>query len=406
MTSGETSDWGRFPSDVLDRLRQREWHDSGRLSARLLGERPFPIRVNLKPPSGGQAIDDLSRFRRWVEEWRRFAEPDLVVWEHRRLRRLEEHILPVALAVESVHSLARVLGPAALARLDTWEPRLAPLLALASEERGPALYRTLVQRLARVEGLPLVDVRLLAKVIPQLVPGMGGGAYLRALPLDGVDTKFVEQQQGLIVDLLDALHDGAVSAAGGLLAWLDCEASPSGWVVVRPLCSDTRSALAELSILQLPMQSLGTQALPARRILIVENLQSGLALPTLPDTIAVIGCGRNVAWLSAPWLATREVGYWGDIDTWGLQILAEARGHCSHVVALMMDMATLEKHRERLVDEPRSCQCPGDRLTPAERALLEALQSADGGYRRLEQERLSSGWMREQLSAWLGTDME
>jgi len=34
---------------------------------------------------------------------------------------------------------------------------------------------------------------------------------LRALPLEGVDTKFVEQQRGLVVDLLDALNEGDVT---------------------------------------------------------------------------------------------------------------------------------------------------------------------------------------------------
>ena len=400
MRPGEGSDWGRFPTEVLDTLRRREWLDSARLAARLLGERSFPIRVNLKPPSGGQAIDDLSRFRRWVEAWGAFPEPTAVVWEHRRLRKLDEQRLPVTLQLDSMHALAHVLGAQAIARFKAWEPRLAPLLALADESHRTALYRALAKRIERIERLPAADVELLTRLLPQLTRGMGRGAYLRALPLEGVDTKFVEQQRGLVVDLLDVLNEGDVTTVGGLQAWLDCKDSPSSWVVIRPLCNNTRAALGNLPILQLPMQSLSAQALPAQQILVVENLQSGLALPTLPGTIAVIGAGRNVAWLSAPWLAHCQVGYWGDIDTWGLQILGEARGHCPHLESLMMDRPTLEAHRERLVSEPESCSQVSDRLTDDERLLLEELGSVRDGFLRLEQERLSADWIVRRLSEW------
>ena len=394
--------WGRRPEEVLAALRAREWDDPARLRARLLGERPFPIRVPLAPPTGDQAIDDLERFRRWVESWRAYPHPDQVRWETRRLRRLGEQALPVALEIGSVHALATALGPRALARANAWEPRLAPLLALADAARRPAAYRALVRRLDRVEALGPGEVERLARLVPQLRFGLGRGAYLRALPLEGVDTKFVEEHETLLGELLDALHDGAVAAAGNLRAWLGCHESPGGWLAIRPLCEAARRALGDLPILMLPMQHLAERALPASRLLVVENLQSGLALPALPDAIAVAGTGRNLAWLGAPWVAGRRVGYWGDIDSWGLQMLGEARERCPHLEALMMDRRTLEAHRERAVREPESCVPARDRLTAEERALADALDAdGEGGGWRLEQERLSADWTRTALRRWV-----
>ncbi len=168
---------------------------------------------------------------------------------------------------------------------------MSPLLMLVDETRRPALYRALVRRLEQLENLTEYDSQLLAMVIPQLDEGMGGGCYLRALPLNGVDTKFVETQHVLVSQLLDVVHDGALSEAGGLYPWLGCQENPRGWLVVKPLCARTRAALGGLSVLQLPVQDILDRGLPAKRILVVENLQSGLALPELPDTIAIAGGG-------------------------------------------------------------------------------------------------------------------
>ena len=393
------SSWGRTPEEALAVLRRREWDDPARLRARLLGERTFPVRLPLGVPTGDRAIEDLSRFRRWVEDWRAFAHRACVEWEPRRLRRLGEQRVPVALTVSSMHQLADVLGPAALARTAAWEARLEPLLTLADPSRRATLYRALVRRLERVERLRPDEVALLVRLVPQLSSGLGRGAYLRALPLRGVDTKFVEAQGVLLTGVLDALHDGDVGAAGGLGAWLGCLESPEGWLTVRPLCETTRAALGDLPILQLPARHLSERALPAGRILVVENLQSGLALPELPGTVAVAGAGRNVAWLDAPWLQNLRVGYWGDVDSWGLQILAEARGRCAHLEPLMMDRRTLDAHRERAVPEPGSCVPDDARLTKEEVALSRELR-AGGGALRLEQERLSMDWIRAELERW------
>jgi hypothetical protein len=162
---------------------------------------------------------------------------------------------------------------------------------------------------------------MLADLLPQLTPGMGKGFYLRALPVTGVDTKFIETHKLLIEELLNVLHGGAVTWTGGLLPWLDCMPRPAGWLMRSPLDKPARNALGCMPILKLPYMMLLTYEMPAEHILVVENIESGLALPPMENTIAVIGGGKNVAWMDAVWLKEKHVGYWGDIDTWGLCFL-------------------------------------------------------------------------------------
>ena len=67
---------------------------------------------------------------------------------------------------------------------------------------------------------------------------------------------------------------------------------------------------------RVPASELQATPLPAAHILLVENERCLHLLPRpLAGTIAILGAGRNLAWLAAPWLQARRVAYWGDIDT-------------------------------------------------------------------------------------------
>nr|MBP6599272.1 hypothetical protein [Giesbergeria sp.] len=100
---------------------------------------------------------------------------------------------------------------------------------------------------------------------------------------------------------------------------------------------------------------------------------------------AVLGSGLNLAWLIAPWLQACDVAYWGDIDTWGLAMLASARRHLPQLHALLMDRATFDAHAERAVAEPvQASELSQSGLLAHEVALAQHLRTLDKG--RLEQE--------------------
>ncbi len=389
-------DWGRLPSDAVEELRRLEWEHTGRMRERLLGTRPLPIPCLLKPPTGNQALEDLDHFHGYIAAWRKWPWPHQVIWVTKRFRQLGDFEVPIKLEIESTQALIAALGDEAVERSRGWAERMEPLLSL-----DKALFTTLIKQLGELERLSMTDIHLLACLLPQLQRGMGRRRYLRALPLQKVDTKFVELNQSLITALLDAMHSQEVSAHGGLEAWLDCRATPYNWLYVKPLCSDVKGRLAGLDLVRLSLEQLMTYPLPARNVLVIENLQTGYGLPELPDTIAVFGGGANTAWLQAEWLKDRRVGYWGDLDTWGLKFLADARLRQPHVEAVMMDRETLLAYVDRGVCEERPAELPEYGLTPAERTLFDELRSSRLGVGRLEQERLSQDYIEQRLVAWL-----
>ena len=402
MSDLSSPQWGLMPEQAVALARKRYWDKRPVLKALLSGERRFPLHIHLKPPGSSQTLDDLAHLQSWINRWKNFPLPELLQWKSVSFRQLGKQQLPSRITLASFQQLTQFCGPSAIAQSARWQENMLPLLQCYRHEQ---VYPVLVRHLEVVEALSKSDAELLAHVLPQLRRGLGSGGYLRALPLQGVDTKFVETYSSLIEALLDAVHDGEVAISGGLYLWLDCIQVPGGLAqgvpVVRPLSADARHAYQELSLFQLSADLLRQHELAAANILVVENLQSGLALPDLDDTIAVIGGGRNISWMNAPWLMTKRVGYWGDIDSWGLSILSDARARLETVEPLMMDLATLKAHEARMVIEPEPLNTLPEKLTDQERQLFLDLMAGRFFSTRLEQERISSDFIIAALENWL-----
>lgn len=374
------ADWGVLPEEALAQPRAREWHNRTRLKAWLKNTLPLPLQVNLKPPTSKQAIQNPEHFQKFVAEWKRFS-PEYVEWQIRQMRDFSEQTLPCKLVLRHVEDLVALLGVDARRQYQHWQAIFARLFAKLPKDE--ALFAVLLDFLPILERASEADL----------------DALLRALPLVGVDSKFVENHQTLISAALDVLHDGAIGERG-LLTWLDCQEKPRDWLLVRPLCAQSRSALGGMPVLRLSTDVLRNNALPARAIVVVENEQSVLALPPLADTIAVGGGGHNVTWLDAAWLRDKRVAYWGDVDGDGLVMLARARALCPHLYALMMDRVTLAHGAAHIVADPARTLPEPPGLNAEERALWRVVREGEGGARRLEQERLAADYLRAPLAAW------
>ncbi|MBL1276300.1 MAG: hypothetical protein COB30_009435 [Ectothiorhodospiraceae bacterium] len=389
--------WGMLPDEVRNKLRTTEWDHAQHLKKRLLGERPFPITINLRPPSGRQALDDLAGFHAFIDAWQAWPKQSQLTWQQIQYAQLGAKRVPSQLALGAIQALIEFIGGDAEKRSQQWQQRISPILDVSQK-----LYPVLIKQLKKLESLSLDEAQMITQLLPQLSQGMGRGGYLRALPIIGVDTKFIEIHQSFITPLLDILQDGAISEHGGLMAWLDCIEAPGDWLLVRPLCPATTQAMGGVSILRMPTETLLSTPLPGERLIIVENDQSGYALPALPNTVAVIGGGRNLAWMAAHWLCQKRIGYWGDMDSWGFLFLSKARQYQSHVESLLMDRETLLSHRQRMVEEPDSYPGLPECLTEAERMVFQEIRDGAHGNTRLEQERLSADHILNRLLSWSG----
>ena len=182
-------DWGLLPDEVVSLIRQREWTNLANLKARLSGQRAFPIRIGLKPPNGRAAMSSLEHFGQFVRQWRACRFSRFVQWKHRNYRELSVQEVPHSVVLHSVADLVFVLGPEAERRCEIWSRNMAPILSVGRHEAQ--LYLPMVKHIDHVESMSLEDCKLMATLLPQLHGDMGQGQYLRALPLEGLDTEFL-----------------------------------------------------------------------------------------------------------------------------------------------------------------------------------------------------------------------
>jgi len=143
--------------------------------------------------------------------------------------------------------------------------------------------------------------------------------------------------------------------------------------------------------------------LPVSYVFIVENLQTGLAMPDIPGTVVLMRLGYNVDTLGKlPWLVRAKCIYWGDLDTHGFAILHRARSYVPSLESVLMDEDTLLRYKALWVKEKE--QHPAAELTlltEGEQRLYRDLKRQRWGQNvRLEQERIdwSAAWSTLQSS--------
>ncbi|HAR80406.1 MAG TPA: hypothetical protein DCR21_06195 [Succinivibrionaceae bacterium] len=225
--------------------------------------------------------------------------------------------------------------------------------------------------------------------------------YLRQMALPSIDTKFIENHKGIIGDVLDMLLpadsiDRKENCSSGFARRYGFLDKPLR-VRFRILDKNIRipNINQECPDITLDEKSFATLSLECTNVIVCENEISFLSLPNLRSSIAVFGSGYGFsAFRSARWLQTKNMYYWGDLDTHGFAILREFRMAMSpcQVKSVLMNYETLNKYKALCVEEPKPLNNLLDNLTEEEslayRALLDCKFSGTQGLKhlRLEQE--------------------
>ena len=392
----------KTPQALAAKLAQ-QWNSADWRERQLLGGgTAWPLTLSIGQPDPAVFLNDATALRSHLQQWRAVEDLGLgnVQWQERRYRGSSD-----AIAVPTHWQLAKPSQCIAAirhfkvqghAQVHSDYARLSTLIAGVDR---PGFQRLLVRRLVQWRDVPVDAVIAAAKMVLQLEPGSAQGKPLRALAMQGNDTKFFERHASLLTALLDERFDGEASRQG-LVGFLGALPEDDHWLLIAPLAP----GLLPFAQMRVRASELLTTPLPARRILLVENERCLHQLPRpVANTIAVLGAGLNLGWLAAPWLQERTVAYWGDLDTWGLHMLAIARGHVPHLHALLMNAATFSAHQHLAVAEPvHAPDTVAGTWTPKEEALALHLRAQDKG--RLEQEFLPAEAVHSALRAWVDED--
>lgn len=377
----------KSPNELATKLA-RQWQNTDTRELRLLHPESWPIRLNIGKPTGKVLTEKLDQVREHLNQWRQ-TNVGKVHWENVRFRSASEVVdVPVTWELSKPSEWIEATGCNEIRHEYKQLERLVAAI-------NPMFHQLLVRQRYLVLEKPEAEVIKAAEVAQILQPGYSEGGPLRALSVAGIDSKFFERNRALIIQMLDIRFDGQISDLGleGFLGALD---ENDHWL----LLADLDGTLLPFTQQRVRDSELTKTPLPTSRILIIENERCLHQLPNLPDTIAILGAGLNLTWMMAPWLNDKMIAYWGDIDTWGLTMLARARQYQPQLVPLLMTEAIFNRYsQERSVQEPQvASTTPPTGLTQEEKRLFYQLLSLTKG--RLEQEFLPKEEVAQAVTEW------
>lgn len=374
------------------------------LVERLLGE-AFGLsyepafHLSLGRVTEAEAVRDLHGLKAELVRWREILPHRLgwrVVLAEQRFRTVGLTVrLPRELTVDSTESLIRALQPNGVTPA-VWRTAISRLQRFC-ETFGLTSDDSRRSAAASLRGLKLLfpqdtsdrEFEAVLGTLSWLLRHPNAGIFPRALPVAGVDSKWLGKRRGTLARLWNTVTGENVSAAD-FLEHVGLLRLPQ-FVSVRNASPWVKEGTAE-NVVKLTPEALAQTAPEEPVVLIIENEQTALSLDFVNVPI-FFGLGYGVTMLaSLPWLAEKRIFYFGDLDTHGLAILAECRRLFPHTRSVLTDLATFERFRTLAVPEPKQAALPTEHLTTEERELGERLL-AEG--LRLEQERIPFDTVRE-----------
>ncbi|MGY0886706.1 DUF3322 domain-containing protein [Corynebacterium aurimucosum] len=328
----------------------------------------------LHPPTATAAARDIKVTRDFIRAWQRWPHQEEVIYESRNWSR-------AGLGANDVPTRVVLTGAARIAAAAGLMPDYNRALQRAQDIAAifpdtPEFAHTVHRSYNQWKDLSAYDLRCLGPCLTWLRANPHSGEWERAVPVEGVDGKWIGNHRRLLLTLL----------------------APFGITDLGLRRSDARLRLRylnhapALSDIEIPLADavkLFPDAPP--RVLIVENKQTFLALPTLadasPTTIALLGSGTAAHQLQAlDWLHRTDITYWGDLDAAGFAILNAVRAHFPHTTSLLMDPATVTAFQHLAVPDPGDGSATLTHLTTDEQRAYRLLYTK--GRLRIEQERI------------------
>lgn len=382
-------------AELVDKL-QRRWDRGTFLRAHAAGEPFVPLSLPVRGPKAPDVLDDLDGVRRWIERFASDADRHHLDVEYRivRSRHVGENRMPARVSLRTLSDLERAVARSG--ETDT-------LVEIIERTRLTLPQLNAWVREHPRDAIAHADVwdRLVA-VVAWLVNHDLSAIDIRHVDVAGVDSKFVERHAKLLRRLLPEVlpADRIDPSANRFSERFGFRLRPT-YLRLR-LLEPVDPLPSSITEIEVRTDELATIDLSVRTVFVVENRATFLAFPVVPSSIVIFGEGFGVTTLErVPWLAEREVIYWGDIDTHGFAIVQRLRERLPETRTLLMDQQTLLAHLDHLVTEEQPTSASLPLLTPAEQIVYRDLvEDRYGPSVRLEQESIRFSAVRAALREW------
>lgn len=365
---------------AIRREVNRKWDTGQILRNAFEDEGLFPLRLKLKVPSTEEMNTHFAEMLDWTRRLRKGV--GFVLEERERHNRVSgKNMVPEYAVILTLEDAVQMLGKQSELRL--FQKNSSALL-----QEWECLHVWIKRHPFQVVTIGN-DIYAVLQVLRWFAQHESRSLYLRQLDIEGVDTKYIETHKKLFIQLLDLIlpQDQINHGASGFEARYELKTKPH---LIRFRILDDALAPRGCTDISLPIEQFAQLQVPFTRIFIVENEINFLSLPSVSNACVIFGAGYRIeSFKNIEWLRDKEVFYWGDIDTHGLNILGMVRAFLPQVKSFLMNEDTLLSHRSLWSEETTPFAGEFLHLTPSEHALACRLQGNRWGVGvRLEQERI------------------
>ncbi|MBY0544158.1 MAG: hypothetical protein K2Q14_01250 [Gammaproteobacteria bacterium] len=344
----------------------------------------WPLILSLDVPTERIAMRSPDAVRAWITAWKNWQGIGQLSWCERRWSILGTQRLPDKLVLENPEAIAIWVGQGV-----RWQQACMRYQSLVMT--WPILANKLPLYFDLLADYSELDFVRLCDLLHWLIAHPKINLYPRQLPISGLDSKWLEGRKKIVLDLFAAIrgeiiHNNDFFACCGLK-------EPPRLIRMRILDHHLCQNIGGLTDFSAPLEDIARLNIDVKKVIIVENLQTGLALEDMPNTIVFMGLGYAVdIFQHIPWMKQVSCYYWGDIDTHGFAILNCARQYLPHLQSILMNNATLQHCTSLWGAENKPHSLTGlIYLTEEEQMFGESLKAQPGRmgqHIRLEQERI------------------
>lgn len=363
---------------------EKAWYKGIFLSAILTEQSLFPFKLKLSKPTNNDITEHFHLVQKWASQIAKidFIEID---WVTVKNRIQGDQLIPSTLWIKKIEDVLKVL------KKNKEYQDFINIIGQAKKQ-NPHLLTWLAKYPFKALAVK-EDWQKILLVVNWMEQHPNPQIYLRQVDIPQIHTKFIEQHSSILSELFDiVLPEEAINKT---FSGVKQFAARYGFLEkntgIRFRNLDGKRTIFP-NILQsdvmLDAESFAQLTPDIRRIIIVENETTYLALPEIENAWAIWGAGYGWQGLAkAKWLANCEIYYWGDLDTHGLAILDRLREHFPHTTSFLMNQEILLNYADFWSKEPKPQAEQLHRLTSEEQQVYQALQTNQFGQNvRLEQE--------------------
>lgn len=402
--------------EYLQQQFTKEWQKESYRLERLLGK-GFPCQLNIGLPTASHISQQIISVREHLNAWHEIEKKGIgkVLWEEKKYKQIASSILlPKIWQLNHLKDWLNVVNDDEIKYEISYyidllqHPYVKKQLNASLNEQQYCIQQLTVLIKAKTEVVKheiqiIIHLLILTQILfKNCLKGIPlRSVYLSDLALHKLskeqydilmdlelDSKFFERYQILLTKLLDIFYHGEVNQLG-LSRFLGAEHDNAHWLRLYEGEYPTKWLITQH--MRIRDCDLNPELIPFEFILIIENEQCVHLLPNLNNVCVILGAGRNLKWLDNPLWSTKHLFYWGDLDSWGMAMLAQVQNYQPHTIALMMDYETLNIHQDKIITEPVSYHGEPKGLTTVQYDLFCYLKQNS---LRLEQEFVQRTWIK------------